>query len=75
VFYFAGKIEADLFTKWKNLKTRVQQMKLQVKRSENALTFTFIEVSAQILQVAMTFIEATLALVHKGHKMLKPLLS
>ena len=27
------------------MKTRVKQLKLQVKRSENALTFSFIEVS------------------------------
>ncbi|XP_056015325.1 midasin-like isoform X2 [Ostrea edulis] len=39
----AGKIDLDLYTNWKNLKARVQQLKLQVKRSENALTFTFIE--------------------------------
>ncbi|XP_062606102.1 midasin-like, partial [Saccostrea cucullata] len=39
----AGKLDAELHTKWKNLKFRIMQLKLQVKRSENALTFSFIE--------------------------------
>eukprot|EP00105_Crassostrea_gigas_P045178 XP_019929326.1 PREDICTED: midasin-like [Crassostrea gigas] len=39
----AGKIQLELYDKWKTLKTRVKQLKLQVKRSENALTFSFIE--------------------------------
>ncbi|XP_061171072.1 midasin-like [Saccostrea echinata] len=39
----AGKLNVELHTKWKNLKIRIKRLKLQVKRSENALTFSFIE--------------------------------
>ncbi|XP_076077814.1 midasin-like isoform X3 [Mytilus galloprovincialis] len=39
----AGKMSSDRSEKWKNIKHRLQQLKVQVQQTENVLAFAFIE--------------------------------
>lgn len=40
-------MSADVSTKWKAIKHRLQQLKIQVQQTENVLAFSFIEVRIQ----------------------------
>ncbi|KAJ8314873.1 LOW QUALITY PROTEIN: hypothetical protein KUTeg_007023 [Tegillarca granosa] len=41
--YQTGKISSEMYDNWVNIKKRLQQLKLQVKETENVLAFAFIE--------------------------------
>lgn len=48
-YLITGKISSEMYDNWVNIKKRLQQLKLQVKQTENVLAFAFIEVRLSIL--------------------------